>query len=231
MQEIEINFEYSETKVIMNFPETTKIEDALIQFLRKTNSIVSLSPEKISFLFNSKIINLPNYLNKTLSQIFRPRTKNIKVKVISYRNILGGGGPVDFCDVSKKQHEIHELTADGPSYRTTEKGINIYGICKGNKCKANEKEVIVPIKKKSFDLVNEKYDLKCPECSNIIVPKTVGFRQCKYRIFGKKYNNNKIEDFNNIGEAGKSGQIIYYNPNDNGTALMIELKFEVLEYL
>ena len=116
------------------------------------------------------------------------------------------------------------------SYRITEKGINIYGICKGNNCIAKDKEVIVPIQNKFFDLIKEKYDLKCPKCSNIIIPKTVGFRDCEYQISGKKYENDKVEDFCFKERADSPDEIKYYNPNDNGTALMIELKFEVLNY-
>ena len=139
--------------------------------------------------------------------------------------VIGGGGPGEFgnLDLSKKSQKSYEGHILGT-------GINIFGICKGNSCQAYDKEVIVPINKGTLDLMNEKYDLKCPICSNIIIPKTVGFRNCKYKISGKKFENDKVENFSYTGRAD-SFEIKYYNPEENGKALMIELKFEVLEYL
>ena len=147
-------------------------------------------------------------------------------------NVRGG---VEFCDLSNKKYEHHSLSSDGPSYRTTGRGINIYGDCTGNGCIAHGKEVIVPIEKDHFDLIKEKFDVKCPECKNIVKPKTIGFRQCEYKITGKKYDNvnNKAEPFNYEDKADKSGTIKYYNPNKeaNGMTLMLELKVEVTKYL
>lgn len=228
MNEISLLFVYHEKSIFLKFPKTTKIKDALTKFLKESNSINDLSPERITFLFKNKILNKEQNLEKSLLQIFKGY--NNQIKVLDECNVIGGG-PVTFCDVNKKITDSHKLTIPTKgSYRITEKGINIYGLCKGNNCIAKDKEVIVPIQKKFFDLVNEKYDLKCPKCSNIIIPKTVGFRDCEYQISGKKYENEKIEDFCFTEIADSPNEIKYYNPNDNGTALMIELKFEVLNY-
>lgn len=229
MDEIKISFHFDDSPVEMNFPKTITVEDALIQFLKKTNSLITLSTDKIVFFYKNRILNCSDNLKKSLFQVFAIN-RDITVRVVD-TGLICGGGPVDFCDVSKKKHEGHKLTSDGPTYRITGKGINIYGLCKGNPCKAYDKEVIVPINKKTFDLINEKYDLKCPLCSNIIIPKTVGFRNCEYKISGKKYQNDNVEKFSFIDRADNSGEIKYYNPNDNGKALMIELKFEILKYL
>ena len=216
----------------MEFTKDTKVKDALIEYLKSTNSKIDLSPERIKFLWIASILNNQINLDKSLEQIFKKRTtNNFKIKVIDIENSIGGGGPVSFCDLEKKNHEGHKLTSGSHTYRTTGIGINIYGICKGNNCIAFDKEVIVPIKKKVFDLIEEKYDLKCPVCNNIIIPKTVGFRLCEYKVYGKKYENDKIEKFSFIDKAAEKGEIKYYNPNKNGEVLMIELKFEDLNYL
>ncbi len=146
-------------------------------------------------------------------------------------NVRGGGGAEEFCDVSKNNYSNHTLTSDGPSYRSTLPGINIYGDCTGNGCIAHGKEVIVPIEKDSFDLIKEKYNLKCPECHNVVKPKTIGFRLCEYRITGKKIDKDKIVPFSYEDRADKSGTIKYYDPNENGIVIMVELKFEVIKYL
>ena len=88
-----------DSEVEMFFPKTIKIEDALIQFLKKTNSLIDL--DKILFLNKNKILNDSTNLKKSLFQVFR--TNNNRVNVIDEMPILGGGGPVDFCDVSKKK--------------------------------------------------------------------------------------------------------------------------------
>ena len=235
MNEYALIFNCQEEKSkTMIFPKTTKIKDALIKFLKETNSIIDLSPAKRMFIFHNIILNKSEYLEKSLFQVFKGGAVNFRINVKDTEGIIGGCDdffPIDFCDVNRKRTEGHKLTKTKKgSYRITKKGINIYGICKGNNCIAKDKEVIVPIKKKNFDLINEKYNLICPICSNIIIPKTVGFRDCEYKIQGKKYQNNKIEDFCFTGRADNPGEIKYYNPSDNGTALMIQLIFEVLKY-
>ena len=231
MDKYKLNFNFDDQTKCMEFPKDTKVRNALIEFFKSTNSKIVLEPEKISFIYKANILNIPKNLDKSLEQIFKRNPKNCIIKVMDTGSVIGGGGPVYFCDMTKKNHEDHKLTSDGNTYRTTGIGINIYGICKGKNCVAFDKEVIVPIKKKAFDLIGEKYDLKCPECDNIIIPKTVGFRLCEYKVYGKKYENGKIESFSFIDKADKTGKIKYYNPNENGEVLMIELKFEVLNYL
>ena len=138
----------------------------------------------------------------------------------------GGGDSIEFCDVSNGKQE---LINSNIIYGTPNKGINIYGFCKEKNCIAYNKEVVVPINKNYFDLLSEKHDLKCPKCNNIIIPNTVGFLQCEYKVKGKKLKN--CEEFNFKEIADKSGK--YYNSkeNINGKAEMVQLNFEVTKYL
>ena len=138
----------------------------------------------------------------------------------------GGGDSIEFCDVSNGKQE---LINSNIIYGTPNKGINIYGFCKEKNCIAYNKEVVVPINKNYFDLLRQKHDLKCPKCNNIIIPNTVGFLQCEYKVKGKKMKN--FEEFNFKEIADKSGK--YYNSKENlnGKAEMIELNFEITKYL
>ena len=153
MNEYALSFNCQEEKSItMIFPKTTKIKDALIKFLKETNSIIDLSPSKRMFIFRNIILNKSEYLEKSLFQVFKGSPVNLRINVIDSEGVIGGCDdffPIDFCDVNRKRTEGHKLTkgTEG-SYRITEKGINIYGICKGNNCIAYDKVVIVPIKKK-----------------------------------------------------------------------------------
>ena len=101
----------------------------------------------------------------------------------------GGGDSIEFCDVSNGKKE---LINSNIIYGTPNKGINIYGFCKEKNCIAYNKEVVVPINKNYFDLLRQKHDLKCPKCNNIIIPNTVGFLQCEYKVKGKKIVKNLI---------------------------------------
>ena len=232
MDEIELIFQSGgEIVYKMVFQKNTKIKDALLQYLRATNSINTLDPHRISFFFRGQILNKPQSLNKRLFEIFF-KLNSVVINVIDTYNIEGGGGsPIYFCDVINSIREGHKFSKDAPSYRTVGKGINIYGICKGTNCKAHNKEVIVPIKKRIFNLIEEKYELKCPECCNIIIPKTCGFYKCEYKVSGKKCENDNIERFDFTERASNPDEILYYKPSENGYAKMIELKFEVLKYL
>ena len=142
MDEIKLIFQSDERKIEMTFPKKITVEDALTQFLIKTNSIINLSVNHIVFVCGPRVLNIPSNLKKTLSVL---KANQCTIKVVDQDNILAGGGyPVDFCDISRQIHEDHTLTSDGPSYRTTGKGINIYGKCRGRE----GKKIVLPMIKK-----------------------------------------------------------------------------------
>ena len=137
-----------------------------------------------------------------------------------------------FTDLSKNKTKEIGLSKKTPSYKKVTKGINIFGICNFKKCKAYKKVVVVKIKKKKLDLIKERDKLFCPECEATIIPKTVGFYLCKFRIYGKKLVNDQLERFENEeDEANKKDSLKYFDPELNGEVTVFELIFEVLEYL
>ena len=71
-----------------------------------------------------------------------------RIEVHNEQNTIGGDFGLIFTDVSKKIHEEHYFSNKAPLYRIVTQGINVYGICKGKKCKAYKKEVVVRLKKK-----------------------------------------------------------------------------------
>ena len=86
-------------------------------------------------------------------------------------------------------------------------------------------------RKKTFNLLKEKDDLKCQICWNLIIQKALGFFSCEYRIKGKKYENDKIIPFELRDKASKKNSIRYFNPDKNGSVMFIELFVEVIEFL
>lgn len=141
------------------------------------------------------------------------------------------GGGMTFTDVSKKNTVNLGFSSSAPSYRTANKGINIFGFCKKSGCNAYDKEVVVPISKNKVDLIEEKFSFHCPECDSIIEPKTVGFYLCKYHIYGKKLVGEKLVDFDNHCETATSKEYLqYFDPNSNKDAFFFKLIFEIVEY-
>ena len=154
------------------------------------------------------------------------------IKAVQLDQVTGGGLSLNFTDLSKNIYEEHYFSKAAPYYRIVSKGINVYGICKGKKCKLYNKEVICPLKeKKFFDLLKEKDDLECPICGSLIIAKTLGFFSCEYRIKGKKCENDKITPFELRDKANNKNSIRYFNPDKNGSAMFIELIAEVIEFL
>ena len=123
------------------------------------------------------------------------------------------------------------FSSSAPSYRKAKKGINIFGICKKSGCKAYEKEVVVPVSKNKVDWIEEKFSFHCPECDSIIEPKTVGFCLCRYHIYGKKLDGDKLVDFDSgYEEAKDSEHLRYFDPKENGEAFFFKLIFEITDY-
>ena len=177
------------------------------------------------FLFNGSKIDP----NKTLQEL---NIFNARILVEQPISIFGAGFPINFTDISKNIYEEHYFSETAPNYRIVSKGINVYGICKGKKCKAYNKEVICPLKsKKIFNLLEEKDDLECPICGGLIIPKTLGFFCCEYRIKGKKLENDYNRPFELRDKASNKDSIRYFNPDKNGRTMFTELIVEVIKFL
>ena len=180
----------------------------------------------LAFKYNYEILKP----EKKLSEI-RAKQNSI-IRVIKCKAILGGDLPINFTDLSKNIREEIYFSENAPDYRLVCKGINIEGICKSKKCEAFKEKVIVPLEnKEKFDLIEERDDLACPICENLIVPKTVLFHLCKYKIKGKKIENDKNFPFEFSGVAEGKNSTLYFNPDENGGTLFSELKIEVITYL
>ena len=203
----------------------------------KRNELFSTVIEKFkkdSGIFYSDICFLYNGIeidpNKTLQELdIRDMSPII---VLEHYNVIGTGFPINFTDISKNIYEEHYFSETAPDYRIVSKGINVYGICKGKKCKAYNMEVICPLKnKKIFNLLEEKDDLECPICGSLIVPKTLGFFCCEYRIKGKKLENDYNRPFELRDKASNKDSIRYFSPDKNGKAMITELIAEVIKFL
>jgi len=95
--------------------------------------------------------------------------------------LRGGGGPIDFVDVSRTDALINQRFSDSaPDWRYCCRGINIEGICENKDCKAYGHMVIYMYRFGVFDLINS--EAKCPICHQHIKPIKPGFSSCLWRI-------------------------------------------------
>ena len=205
---------------------TCKTDELLSCVGEKFKKDSGILNSEVGFIWQGDLLDQ----NKTLKEL------NIKdcaaIDALTYKEIIGGSLSINFTDLSKNIYEEHYLSKASSGYRIVSKGINVYGICKGKKCKAYNKEVICPLKeKKYFDLLKERDDLECPICGYLMIPKTLGFFSCEYRIKGKKYENDKIVPFDFKDKSSKKDSIRYFNPDKNGKTMITELIVEVIKFL
>lgn len=200
-------------------------DEKVSEIIKRYRILTGDIDESKNFIFNGK------NLNPMLTVGEAGINHNGNIFVVQTKGVKGGGCPMLFSDVSKNKTKEIGFSKNAPSYRKACKGINIFGICHCKKCIAYKKEVVVKIKEKKFDLINEKDKLFCPECESIIIPKTVGFYLCKFGIYGKKIVGDNIERFDNdIDEANNKKSLKYFDPELNGETMVSELIFEVIEY-
>jgi len=223
MDTIHISFNFEGERYGIYTYRTEELLSSVDEKLKKDLGILN---SELGYIWNGNLLDQ----NKTLKDL------NIKdgagIIVSKYKHLIGGGLSINFADLSKNIYEEHYFSESAPDYRIVSKGINVYGICKGKKCEAYNKEVICPLKKKKyFDLLKERDDLECPICGYLMIPKTLGFYSCEYRIKGKKYEHDKIIPFDFKDKSSQKDSIRYFNPDKNGNAMFIELIVEVINFL
>lgn len=202
-----------------------KENELLSSIVEKFKKNLEISDTRFRLTYNAKELDQ----NKALNELNLLDNCNIYV---SGENNMKGGYGMKFVDLSKNIHEELYFSKTAPDYRIVSEGINVFGICKGKKCKAYKKEVIWPLKEKTtFNLIEEKDDLECPICGNLIIPKTLGFHYCEYLIKGKKCENDIITPFEFRDTASNKDSIRYFNPDENGFVVITELIVEVLNFL
>ena len=214
------------------------------EFGRNTNIIVNIN-ENLSSIFR-RYINSTGKYNKSLKFLYNGKELNPNMTVFQAGinngsniivfgevKLIGRGGfCMNFTDLSKQKFQEFSISKTSPMYRIAQPGLNICGDCKCENCIAFNNEVIIPLGRiNRFDLIKERANLRCPSCRNLIEPKTVLFYLCKYKINGKNFENDKVKSFEFYGEAANKYSFQYYDPMDNGKALIIELIIEILKYL
>ena len=72
------------------YDNSCTIEEVLKDFLEKTSSRIVLDPNIITFMFQTKILNMGQNLKKTVGEMFR--NKIIKITISEVEPIIGSQG-------------------------------------------------------------------------------------------------------------------------------------------
>lgn len=83
--------------------------------------------------------------------------------------------------------KLLELPANS-LWRQFAPGLSLLGICRNSQCAAYEKEVIISLGFRNFDLLvdADESTSRCPICTKFVESDKLGFHQCQWRISGKK---------------------------------------------
>lgn len=108
-------------------------------------------------------------------------------------------------------------------------GINILGKCNNKNCEYKGKEVTSYYNGEKFELVSNLYNIMCPYCSCIIIPKKIIFYKCNFIISGKKLDGEFVVPFA-LERIDINDNNYYYifNPNSNNNNTYIELICQIL---
>ena len=228
---VNICFKINDNGEIKNvsYDENMIIKDFIRDFLSKNPLYATLESNSYMFSINARKLNNPRFQNKKLKDLIWPKCL---VYFHSKKDQQFSGFSMEFIDVSKKHIMNQGILTNPPDYRATKKGINIFANCKNLKCILWDKEVIVPINKDIIDLVEEKYDIRCPKCDGVTKPKSIGFYLCQYHIYGTKIEDKvKAVSFDNgIVDANDSEFLKRYDYILGGICLFTSLIVEIVKY-
>ena len=209
------------------YDENIILKNFMLDFIKKHSPLERLEPEYCIFKLGDTMINTQEFMNKKLKEVIKPR--DMISFCLTNMNKCGGGVPLVLTDVSN--NKVMEIDCDYALTLQLDRihmGINIFGICKNEKCVNYNKKTISNFRKDSIDMIKEKPNIKCERCNEIIIPKTLGFYQCKYHIFGKKIKRGNIIPFDmGYRETKDDNHYDYFDELENGQIMFTKLYIEI----
>jgi hypothetical protein len=136
-----------------------------------------------------------DYANLTESNIINSRLVYVCL------SIRGGGGgnlnnipeTINFVDVNNTLGlKKRNWSSEAPLWRVASPGLCIEGTCYNSLCIAYKNKVISNHNLGCFDLFFDINEVKCPICSENVIPITCAFNNCWWKTIGMKQNEKKI---------------------------------------
>jgi len=130
----------------------------------------------------------------------------------------GGFGmkPLTFNKLDKEGILTLNFDLNGPDYRSITQGLNLYGKCKSEGCKAFDKNIWIQKGIGTYHLSEELYESKCPSCHQIVPAveiNNLGFWDCNYKIIGKRIGTEAPINWEN---SAPKDNFTTFRPEDNG---------------
>ena len=202
-------------------------KEFMLDYLRKFYDDVTLDTKKYTFKAMSKLLNIPKYLEKKLSDVIMPGSRVYLFRKLGM-SYSGAPSPIglDMADISNREGLVEgNYNSSAPDWRLVTKGLNVSGICQNSSCRANGEEVGCQIGFGSFDLVSDCDEVKCPMCKKEIEPITCIFAECQYRMEGKKKENGETKKVNTDWKR-VAKDFEYYDPIKSGIVRWLKLTIE-----
>jgi len=157
--------------------------------------------------------------------------KKINVDLTAGEQGLKNNCIIKVVEINKEMEDEEEKTLikkKNNSSFNLRNGINILGKCSNKNCKYKGKEVTSYYNGEKFELVSNLYNVMCPYCSCIIIPKKIIFYNCNFIISGKKLNGEFVIPFalERI-DINDNNSYYVFNPNSNDNTY-IELICQIL---
>ena len=140
--------------------------------------------------------------------------------IVAINQALSGGSEEmnRFANLSDEFLRKDDVAHNDPNilkWRTLGKGINLYGICNYNSCRAKGKQVIMHVKSDIYDVYNEGFMGICPMCKKHFDLDTCTFYKCDYKCVGTYFDKSEDTWVDLPGNVKKTsdGKIFYYDFN------------------
>ena len=201
-----------------------RLDDKLSNIISKYKVFISDNSNNKEYLFLNKKICLD------LTAAEQGLTNNCEIEVRK-RNINEEKKNEENKKENKKdEKELVKKCKEG-IFNGLKSGINILGKCTNKGCQFKDQEVISFYKDKKFEFVSNLYNVFCPNCSCIIIPKKIAFYQCSFIISGKKLSGEFVVPFSNneIIKFKNNNYYYIFDPEFDNNTIYIELLCQILK--
>ena len=153
-------------------------------------------------------------------------------KKVSKELTVSEQGLKDNCEINVKEVDIKDSLLVKKKkegiFNDLKEGINILGECSYKDCEFQNKEVISYFDGNKFELISNLYNVTCPHCSCIIIPKKIVFYKCNFIISGKKLDKEFVVPFTlDRKDINENDYYYIFDPDKDENTTYIEILSQI----
>ena len=153
-------------------------------------------------------------------------------KKVSKELTVSEQGLKDNCEINVKEVDIKDSLLVKKKkegiFNDLKEGINILGECSYKDCEFQNKEVISYFDGNKFELISNLYNVTCPHCSCIIIPKKIVFYKCNFIISGKKLDKEFVIPFTlDRKDINENDYYYIFDPDKDENTTYIEILSQI----